>query len=205
MSLELSWTPTSRSGNASVSVESESKTVFVDSFNILKHEQRQRFLRKTLETVPELDAAELEEKLLAIASQVNRQDEPAPQDEEVELGKVIRPELFHSPEVSGVAIPSTVRVYGDKGAEIRGRWNLLIRHHRTGKREHVPLNESLQPLGVEPIWFHPATQPAGATNTGRLVERFTAGLVARTTGPQPGGRVSAALRSGGLLCRISSR
>ena len=167
MSLELTWSPNGRIGNASITVESDGKTVFVDSFNVLKHEQRQRFLRKTLETMPELDAIEFEQKLLTIASQVNRQDEPDQQSEEVELGLVVRPELFHLPEVSGVAVPSTVRVYGDKGVEIRGRWNLILRHHADGKRERAPLDESLQLPDAEPIWFHPRpSEPAPQTAAG---------------------------------------
>ena len=69
----LTWYPNGRRSNASVTVEADGQTVFVDSFNVLKDEQRQKFMRKTLEKVPELDAVELEQSLLAIASQVNRQ------------------------------------------------------------------------------------------------------------------------------------
>ena len=167
MSTTLSWTPNGRAGNATVTLERDGETIDVDTFNVTKNESRSAWLKRIRPLVGDMPRGELEQQILNVASQVQRDDKPASTFEEVEPGRVVRPELFHMGEVSGVGIPAIVRVSDDDGPRIKGRWFLYLRHHGDGRRERVALEESLPIDGGEPLWFHPIpSEPNPQTPTG---------------------------------------
>lgn len=167
MTIELTWKKNGRAGNATVTVLDDDQLVAVDTFNLLKVDKRAAFLRTIMDQRPELDAMDVEQQLLGIASQVQLDEAPSFQSEEVEPGRVVRPELFHMPEVSGIAIPATVKVYGEGRAHIRGRFYQYLRFHGDGHRERIAFSESLTLEGAEPIWFHPTpSEPSPQTPCG---------------------------------------
>ncbi|MCX7428783.1 MAG: hypothetical protein NTW96_24545 [Planctomycetia bacterium] len=167
----LTWTPNGRAGNVTITVESDGGPLAVDTVCITKEEKRKAFLKSLMEKVPGLDESRMDAELLAIAATVNRGDVPAEQSEEIALGRVVRPELFHLAELSGVAIPATVKVFTDDGSQIRGRWFLYLRHHESGKRERIAFSDQLEIEGVESIWFHPRpSEPSPQTSPGWSAE-----------------------------------
>jgi hypothetical protein len=176
MSVELTWTPNGRAGNATITVEDDGHVVMVDTVNILKEENRKAFLRKLLDHSPSIDTNVVRDQLVGIASELTRQPERGDQrSEEVEAGRVVRPELFHLDELAGVAVPATVRIFTDDAPRVGGKWFVYVKRHHGGDRERVALSDQIEVDGGESIWFHPRpADPPPQTATGWSARGSTA-------------------------------
>ncbi|MGQ9635943.1 MAG: hypothetical protein ACUVXB_17100 [Bryobacteraceae bacterium] len=76
--------------------------------------------------------------------------EPDSQGPEIDAGRIIRPERFITPEVSGIAVPVAVRA----GNGVRGQWFWYLRW-ADGKRERRPVGNTLELPGGGRLWVHP--------------------------------------------------
>jgi len=92
-----------------------------------------------------------EQQLAEAAAGLAAPPKAAPPAEVVELGdgRVVRPERFILPDVSGLAVPRRV----DRGGEVVSEWMLYLRW-QDGRREAIPLPEVL-PVGSERIFITP--------------------------------------------------
>jgi len=144
---------------------------YADKFDIARASVRKRFAEELLAKCPALKRDEVDRELLSIADRVSTTPEPTPTEPagELDTSHIVRPELFHTPDVSGVAIP-VARLVGGKPS---GRWELFLRWHGDGKREQRELQSAIElpsgamlllhPLPSEPL---PTIQP-GWTARGR--------------------------------------
>ena len=67
---------------------------------------------------------------------------------ELDLSRIVRPELFHTPDVSGLAVPVSRLVDGKPS----GHWELYLRWHADGRRESRELASSIELPGGKHLW-----------------------------------------------------
>ena len=154
--LALKW---DRVGKNAVAMTAtvDGEIVAADQFSIGKEKDRRSFADGLIEKCPALDREAVEKELLGIAAKLAERPAPAGEPEdadvEIEVSQVVRPELFHRPEVSGMLIPSTVRRITPDGPKTVGRWDMIFRW-KSGRRERVPLRNSLK-TKTGTIYFDP--------------------------------------------------
>jgi hypothetical protein len=161
--LRLHAEPTGRGTAATVTASRpDGEVVACEQFNLAKSKERQKFIEDLRDRLGEdafhlLDAEAVERDLAAMAADLAAPPKAAPPAEVVELGdgRVVRPERFILPDVSGLAVPRRI----DRGGEIVTEWMLYLRW-RDGRREAVPLPEVL-PVGSDRIFIapHPPEPP----------------------------------------------
>ena len=78
---------------------------------------------------------------------------------EVDVSQIVRPELFHTPSVSGVAIP-VAQIVGDKPV---GRWETYLRWHANSRRERCDLAPSIALPDGGQLWVHPTPPEPAVT------------------------------------------
>jgi len=142
-------TVTARRGGA------DGEVVACEKFDIAKGKERQKFIEDLRDRLGDdafhlLDAEAAERGLAEMAADLAAPLKAAPA-EVVELGdgRVVRPERFILPDVSGLAVPRRI----DRGGEIVTEWMLYLRW-QDGRREMLPLPEVL-PVGSERIFISP--------------------------------------------------
>jgi hypothetical protein len=115
----------------------DGKVAHVDTLPLASAHSRKKFAKTLCDKFAGLDATEIDEQLLKLATQP---PEPAVADlHEVDVGRVVRPELFHTSAVSGITVP--VRVVAD-GALV-SRWRSYLRW-ANGHREVTDVNDRLE-------------------------------------------------------------
>jgi hypothetical protein len=72
------------------------------------------------------------------------------QEQEIDTGNMMSPSLFHTENVSGVLVPVTVQMQGNK----LSKWKLYL-NWNNGKREAIDLSNSLTLPNGQTLWFHP--------------------------------------------------
>ena len=171
--LVLSWQPAGRNGTVVLTAAVGGVVIATDKLDVLKEKARRSFADALIEKYPALDRAALDAELLRIAFEVaNHHDRPAEAEnagEPVDVSQVVRPELFHRPEVSGMLVPSTVRRITDDGPRVVGRWDMFLRW-KDGRRQRVPFSISLDTdngtIYFDPIPSDPLpTRKAGWSKT----------------------------------------
>jgi hypothetical protein len=134
--------------------------VHVDTLDLTNARQRAAFVKALRAKVPAADPGDTEAELMRAAA-AEPAPPPAPGDE-LEMGHVHRPELFHAADVSGLAVP-VVTVAGGRPA---ARWDMYLRW-RDGRREARPLADALDLPGGSRLWLHPTpADPAVGTPPG---------------------------------------
>lgn len=154
--LTLSWAPAGRNGTVVLTAAVGGVVIAADKVDILKEKARRSFADALIEKAPGLDREAIDAELLRIAAEVADRPDPAADEdagEEVDISQVVRPELFHRCDVSGLLIPAAVRRITDEGPKVVGRWDMFLRW-ADGRRERVPLNTSL-PTEAGVIFFDP--------------------------------------------------
>jgi hypothetical protein len=143
-------TVTARRGGA------DGEVVACEKFDLAKGKERQKFIEDLRDRLGEdafhlLDAEMVERELAGMAADLAAPPKAAAAPEGVELGdgRVVRPERFILPDVSGLAVPRRV----DRGGEVVSEWMLYLRW-QDGRREAVPLPEVLT-VGSERIFITP--------------------------------------------------
>lgn len=146
--LHLHAEPGGRGTSATVTVRlggPDGEVVACERFDLARGKERQQFLDALRDRLGEdachlLDAGAVEQQLAGAAADLAAPPPaPAPADV-VELGdgRLVRPERFILPDVSGLAVPRRIV----RGGEPVSEWMLYLRW-RDGKREALPLPEVL--------------------------------------------------------------
>lgn len=160
--LVLSWQPAGRNGTVTITATLNGQTIAADKFDILKASKRTDFLVTLTRGREGIDRTALETQLLEIATEMALGQHGAEiqelEAETVDFSRVVRPELFHLPEVSGILVPNTVwnTTHGEEA--LRGRWELLLRW-ADGRRERVLFKDTLEMPDGRSVFFVPTPAP----------------------------------------------
>lgn len=116
---------------------------------------------------------------------------------EIERGRLIRPELFHTRDVSGVAVP----VFALKGGQAKSIWTTHLRWS-DGRREALVLDKDWIEIGDgNRLWIHP--KPAGPAPGMFPTWSEQSRQLWRDTLPRCS--VASTTTRGGLICGMSLR
>jgi hypothetical protein len=151
MNLFMHAEPAGKGTVATVTVRAggeDGEVLFIEKLDLAKSQARRKFADDFLDTLG--DAAEepspecIEEELLRLAAGITAPPKPSALADAVELGdgRVVRPERFILPQVSGLAIPRRVL----RGGQPAGEWLLLLRW-QDGSRETIAMPEVLEVEG----------------------------------------------------------
>ena len=158
--LKLRYTPIGVNGTCQLTALVDDEPVHADKCDIGRASSRQRFVKALAAKWAGGDAKAVEAELLRIVGELTEQ-RPQPTEHEpadLDASQIVRPELFHTPEVSGVAVPVVRIVAG----EPRGTWELLLRWHADGTRERRTLESCIETDSGR-LWVHPMPGPPTPT------------------------------------------
>ncbi len=151
--LRLDYEPVGNNGRISVRVTLGDDVLALDKLDVLSASARSRFTRGLCKDRPGIDPAEVEQQLLSIAREIQERKQAPAQSAtatELDVSRIVRPERFITPEVSGlgVAIPTLC------DGRPAGRWMLYLRW-ADGRREAMELPDSLVLSDGGKLWIHP--------------------------------------------------
>jgi len=143
--------PGSTSGH--LMVKQGEEALHSDVCNIAKDKAVTAFVNKLKKRCPNVDAEEIRKLILAEVDRISQQEPESAsrENEELDVSRIVRPHLFHVPEVSGLLIPVAQLTNGSK---VEGKWLLFIQWSN-GKRQCVNLVDYLELDNGQKLWFHP--------------------------------------------------
>ena len=125
--LTIDCTPAGSNGTVTLTAKLGDDVLAVEAMNLAKPEAREGFLDRLCEGRPGIDRDALEKELLRMAAEtVERNGEQLAEEnslEEIDVSRIVRPERFITPDVSGIAVP-TMTVIDDTPV---GQWLLYLR------------------------------------------------------------------------------
>jgi len=156
--LDITAISAGKNGTVTLTARIGSETLAVEKIDLAKSKSRHAFVAELCSGRPELEPEEIGRQLLEIAAESCNYAATDPQGHtEIDVNNVVRPELFFTNKVCGLAVPTMVGV-GDKPA---GRWRQYLRW-TDGRREAVDLPPFLE-LPDDRLWLQP--QPPAPTPT----------------------------------------
>lgn len=153
MSLHMHTEPVGRGTVATVTVRAggpEGQVIHVEKLDLARSQSRRKFAMALLDSLgdacDDVTVEDIEADLLGQAAQLAAPPKPSGPIEEVELGdgRVVRPERFVLPQVSGLAVPRRMLRGGQPATE----WLLLLRWH-DGSRQAIAMPEVLDAEGEQ--------------------------------------------------------
>ncbi len=130
---------------------------FTDRLCIERQRDRERFAATVAERWSSVNQADVERQLDKLADEHAQESEkPAVIGPELDLSRIVRPERFIAPAVSGLAVPLFAEIAGRPV----GRWVLMLQW-ADGRREQVDLPGKLALPGGGCLWIAPT--PADPT------------------------------------------
>jgi len=140
-----------KSSRGTIVVQQDDQTLFSDKADIANARQRSRIIEQLTISYPGLEATHIEELLL---NEVGRLTHSACKSEdrsqEIDVSHITRPQLFFTPDVSGVLIPGVKLVEG----QLVGHWKQYLRW-ADGRRERRDLEQSIILSNDMRLWFSP--------------------------------------------------
>jgi hypothetical protein len=139
------------------------EVIYADKLDLGRATSRERFTKAMLAKTTTLDRAAIEAELLHISEEAARPAASSPSDGELDLSRIVRPELFHLADLSGISVPSVALV----GGRPVGRWWMYL-SSRDGQRRRSELAERIilpddKPMWVNPVPAAPDVMQAAAT------------------------------------------
>ena len=168
--LLIQCTPTGRNGMVTATARLGDEVLAVDTLNVTKATARARLVKQVTAGRDGIDGAEIEKLLLQEAARVAApvaDPDTRTSAAEIDTSLVVRPELFHTPDVSGIAVPYACV---DDGRPV-GRWALYLRWHTDGRRERRELESSIALPDEHTLWLHPVPGSPLATARSGWTER----------------------------------
>lgn len=149
--MEITFRPDKTGSTTGVLTAKQGHTVLHhDRMDIARDRQRGAFVNKLKERCPSMDTEQVEQFMLNEACRAAQASQtPSEPSAELDVSRIVRPHLFHVPEVSGLLVPSA-QARGNRPPE--GRW-LLCLQWADGRRECIDLPDYLDPGNGERIWF----------------------------------------------------
>jgi hypothetical protein len=166
---------------AKVTARFNGEVVHIHTFDPAKANQRKQFIKVVKERRPVVDEAVIEAELLRIADTVGTPT-PAPAGVPVELdiSRIVRPELFIAREVCGLTVPVVIDLEGRPAA----RWMQYLRW-ADGRRECRNLSICISLPDNTTLWVHPIPgEPSMSAATGWSVPGRRAWLIG-SAAPNP--------------------
>jgi hypothetical protein len=161
--LELDYELIGRNGTAKVTAKLGGAVIACEKLDLLKPEKRDGFASRLCEHHGNIDRAQLNVELLRLADEVTSKPESKPCAElpELESAAIVRPELFHRSDVSGLSVP----IVSSIGSEARARWYLYLQW-ADGRRERRELSGAIELPGAGRLIVHPIpSDPSPTTAT----------------------------------------
>ena len=164
--LVFEYQPNGKGTSATVTARINGDVLACERFDLAKDKQRQAFANTVCDGRDGIKREVVESELLKLAADLaSKPDSPAADfgdAPELDTSRIIRPERFIMPEVSGVAVPSMTSM----GDRVRGRWLLYLRWV-DGQREKRPLGPALETPDGGRLWIHPeASEPTPNMRSG---------------------------------------
>jgi hypothetical protein len=178
--LELTAEPAGKSTHKIV-VKFGGDVVCVDTVNLSRDRNREKFSDTLTEKFPGIDREQLSAELLKLSAAKTAQSPSAEQLQEVDVCWVVRPELFHTPYVSGIVIPATF----DSGGKLGSRWRLYLQWG-TGKREVIDLPDRIVLPDKSVLFFQPDPGEPPESEPPRWSARSREEWLTGTGTPDPG-------------------
>ncbi len=169
-------------GRTRVSAQRNGEQVHLDDFNLASASARKKFSKALCERLPAADPAAIEAELLRLAAAPPTSTMTTAGPDELDLTRIVRPEQFHVPEVSGLAVP-VVFVEGGKPA---ARWRLYLRW-ADGKRDARELTGWLDLPGGGKLWIHPSPGEPSVTAASGWSREGRRAWVGGAAAPDPAG------------------
>jgi len=152
--LTFDWTPTSNTGRITLTAKLGDEVLGVDTLNVLNADARAKYAKRLTVDHAGIDQQQVDDELLAIAAEMAQpsgaDNPPAHAPTELDVSRVVRPERFLLPEVSGLTVATPTLVRGKPGAQ----WTLYL-NWTDGKREAIDLPPSLALPDQTTLWLHP--------------------------------------------------
>ena len=161
--LEIEHTSSGRGATAKLTVRTNGDTIALDTVNLGSSKARSQFISELTTKRPGIDAAELEGELIRIGDELSKTDNPAVSLlPEIDVDRIVRPERFITPEVSGLAVP-TMCVSDDRPV---GQWLMYVRS-ADGHRYCKPMQATIELPESPKLWLHPIPyEPSAAMRSG---------------------------------------
>ncbi len=123
-----------------VTIKLGGDAVFVDTLNLSIASARAKFVDAVTAKFDALDRADLDTRLMALATtEPPDTAKPSTEPQEVDVRRVVRPELFHTANVSGITVPVVL----DMGGKLVPSWRTYLRWP-DGRREVLSTPERLE-------------------------------------------------------------
>ena len=147
--IEIEFKSTNRTRGTVTAIQ-DGTLLHSDVLDIAKDADRQRFIDGLRGKVADLDSGPIEERLLQIVQAIIETPQEPDQSEELDSPSIVRPHLFHTPDVSGLLVRVT-RIIGNTP---QADW-LLCTQWSDGRRECLDMVDSLEVSPDHRIWFQP--------------------------------------------------
>lgn len=158
--LQIEWVPNGRHGSTTLTARLNGEVIAVDSLNLAKSKERAAFVKQLCDGRRGVAQNVAEAELIKLAAERAAKDtvETAEPNNlpEIDISRIVRPERFITPEVSGVAVPTMIEV----GGKPVGRWATYLRWP-DGRRERRAMPSSIDLQAADRLWIHP--QPSEPT------------------------------------------
>jgi len=151
-SLSLDVQPAGKGTSATVTARgADGEVLACERLDLARKASRAKFIADICDRVEQADEATLDRELMAAAAGLAAPPPPAVVADATELGdgRVVRPERFILPAVSGLAVPRQILRDGEPSTD----WLLLLRW-QDGTRQAMPLPDVLSVDG-EQVFIHP--------------------------------------------------
>lgn len=145
-----------------LTIKQDDRIIFTDNLDIASDAKRAALTKKVCEQLPGIDQNDLNAVMLEyVHQQIATAEQPSTASPEVAADLVVRPHLFHLPEVSGCLVPVT-RISGHSPV---GEWIQHL-HWADGRREVQPVQSHLVLPDSRVLWFAPLpTSPPPGTRS----------------------------------------
>ena len=166
----------------------EGEVAFVDELYPAKASDRKRFIDGLVEKLPGLKGnteaqGQIEAELVRAVGEPSAANDTVPGDEadEIDVRRIVRPELFFTPEVSGLTVATVTAREGRPTAQ----WVMYLRW-AGGSRKRAGLSDSLiLPNGGQRLWLHPVPGQPAAGHSAPWSARARKAWLAGEAAPHP--------------------
>jgi len=155
--LEISYTRTSGT-QARIKAQLGDDVLALDCTDVAKASARARFVKQLCDGRDGIDQGDVEAELLRIGTELAKAPADKPDAPEVDGMIIVRPELFNTPELSGITVAAR-RIVGGK---LAGQWETYLRWP-DGKREKRRLASSIELADGRSLWLDPIPGDPGPT------------------------------------------
>ncbi len=158
--ITLRWKPTGNNGTICAEARREGQLLYTNKIDVTKATARDRFIADLAPICPDLPREDLAAELLRIAGELLQPANRPTDLPEVDISRIVRPELFHRQEGSGLSV-AVVEMTTSGPA---GRYMLYLRW-ADGRRERRQLGPTVELPEKGQLWVNPLPSPPSLTQS----------------------------------------